>query len=95
MNPKIKDKLMQDFWGKKWIDLSVIIWMWKKPKQDEWIAMEQEDDMTMPAPTLDGQMSPSDMLFQKMKPEVDMLWESDILKLIHMISMSRPMETME
>lgn len=98
MNPKIKDRLMQDFWGKKWIDLSVIMWVQKQPQQNQQMQWDQCPNCWNEMQWWHNWqmwwewewsmwMSIVDTLFAKIKTELDSMEEKDILKLIHMISM--------
>lgn len=74
MNPKIKEKLMKDFWGKWGIDLSIIMWKWPKAEAEMWDTREM------------GEKNGSTLM--KYIVEVwPMLTPEETIQAIHMLSM--------
>ncbi len=97
MKPSVKDKLMRDYSWKPWIDMSIILWVWKwweKPVP----TVEEMWDTGMPLAWGDimqwieslwlwWTIVTADSIFSNIMEDINSMEDEELLKLVHMITM--------
>lgn len=82
MDPKLKERLQKDFWGNKGVDLSSLM---GSSKQEPTLAEHRA--MMEPWEKEDDKETSPDITFDMIEDSVSKMDSSDVLKLIHMITM--------
>ena len=97
MKPSVKDKLMRDYSWKPWIDMSIILWVWKwweKPVPtvekiwDDGMLWDGGDIMQwIESLWLWWTIVTADSIFSNIMEDINSMEDEELLKLVHMITM--------
>ena len=97
MKPSIKDKLMRDYSWKPWIDMSIILWVWKwlekqvptvKEIWDTWVPWAGGDIMQwIESLWLWWTIATAESIFSNIVNDINSMEDDELLRLVHMITM--------